>query len=339
MKYAQQEAFLKHLESAAPADLSPVYLIISTEDYEREKALALILKMAGGQEQASTLHFEGSKLDGTKLLQELNTLSMFGQDSLYIIHQCEALDKGTMAMLSDYLERPNPQARLILLAEKLAANTRLYKRAERAGVLLHIPEQKRWEKQKLIGSWIQSLFKEEGVTIDPQAAALMAGRLGTDKTLLAGEVEKLICYVGDRKKVGVQDVSELCATSNQETIWQLGEYVLQRQVGAALRALRALMAESASLVGLIVQLRTSMQNAFELCSMVHSGTAQSAMAGRFPYLTPKLLEKNQKLALSYGPHAFRKALLLLNDVELKAKSAGNDPEILAETLITKLASL
>lgn len=340
MKYDNLRAFEKHLQGASPGHLSPVYLVLSKESFERKTAVdALVAALKKGEKEGalSVQTFDGDKLAIQQVMSELHTLSFFAKKTVVIITNGEKLTKPSMAPLEAYFEKPSRDAYLIISAESVNRSTNFYKKGEKAGIILDIPEAKQWEKEKSVAEWIRQRVASEGIGISPAAIQLIQKQAGTDLGLIDGEINKLLCYIGERKEVTVQDVGAICASVNIETGWQLGDAIFRRDAASALRITKALLGDGVPFLALLRQIRSQFQVKYQIASLMASGGTPEDVIRQYPYMRGQLLEKNIQAATQYGVERFRKGMLKIDHTETQAKNSQADEGFLAELLIATIA--
>ncbi len=339
MKYIQTRAFIKHLEGASPKQFSPIYLILTKNEYERKHALDSLLTFllpASLNRDLCLKYFDGDSLQSAALFEELGSLSFFSAQRVVVIQNADKMKKTTMELVEKYFASPNPAVYLVLAAAAINHNTTFYKAAEKAGVALEIAEEKPWEKEKSVMAWMMQRATENRKTMAAEACQVLLKHLGTDQTLLHNELEKLFCYVGERTSITMQDVHAICSVINTETIWQLGEAIFRRDAPAALRIGKALLEESGNLIGLLKQIRHQFQTHFQICCLLNAGGGATEVSQAYPYMRGAILERNMQLAQRYGMYKFKQGILSIDEAELAAKNSGTDPEVLAEMLIIRL---
>jgi DNA polymerase-3 subunit delta len=241
-----------------------------------------------------------------------------------------------LAELSRYVKRPNPQAILLMEGSSLSGTTALAKAVEKEGLLLKIPELRPWEAERSVEDWMQAYVARSQHKLEPAASKVLAKQLGTDKTLLASEIDKLLSYVGERKGITVDDVTAVCCCVPLDTVWQLGEAVLGRQVHQALKITRQQLLGGVQFLGLLWQLRAQLNTAYQVAAILALGGGPQGVSAQFPYMRGKILERNMRLAQAYGLKRFKRAIQLVNQSDSHAKNSQGAAELLAETLIIKL---
>lgn len=341
VKYNNLSAFENHLLSASPDHFADVYLIICKEEFERESALKSLKEQILKNERTPNLCykvFDGESLAISGLLNELNTLPFLSKNKVVAVRRVDKLNKAHLKLLEGYFAEPGRRIKLIMTASEIAANTTFYRKAELSGILLDIPQKKGFAKEGELAEWAIRYCAQQGKQIDRRVAQMLVKQLG-DGSLLPQELEKLCCYVGDRKECRSEDVAAICSMIPSETIWQLGEAILRRDIASALRAGRGLLSTGEALLAVVAQIRYQLQTSYQIATLLAKGMTQHEIAPSFPRLVGGLLDKQCGLASAYGLERFRESLIALADTEFKAKDSAADPEFLFERLLFKLVGL
>lgn len=338
MKYSTLEAFEKHLESATADLLSQIYMLLSKEAYPREQALQKLTALAlqGASRELNLKTYDAEQHDISKILRDLEELSFFAKKRVVVVQNADAFNKAATTKLEAYFKRPNKSVCLILVSPAITRSTTFYKNAELAGVMLDIPEQKPWEKEKTIAEWLRNEAARKGKLISHTSCQQLVKQLGTDQSLLSNELEKLCCYIGDKPQIEDRDVAAICGSVNVENIWQLGEAVFRFDAPSAIRIMRSLLDEGSALIALIKALRSQFQTQYQICSILFNGGGPADIAQEYPYMKGFILERNIKQAQGYGMERFKRGILAIDATELEAKNSGAEPEFLADLLIVKL---
>jgi len=339
MKYSNLAAFEKHLEGAAPNHFSDIYLIQAKEPFIRKQAtdrlVSLVLK-DGGIPGISLYLFDAERDKIEVVMQELQAMAMFAKKRLIAVHNADAYSKAATLQLEAYCTSPDRATCLVITAEALNRATTFYKKLEKVGIVLDVPEEKPWEKEKSVADWLQMAAMKEGKQLGPQVVQMLIKQLGTDQMLLSNELLKLVCYVGSRPTILDTDVAAISSVVNPSNGWQLGEAIFRRDAAAALGVSKALLAEGSAIIGLLRQIRFQFQTQYQICSILASGGTPADVTNEFPYMKGMALERNVRQSQQYGMQRFKKGLLAIDEAELQAKNSAMDHEFLAEKLIITL---
>ena len=110
-----------------------------------------------------------------------------------------------------YLKNPNPDAVLIFVADhisipadpqrmELTDKERYERIRETLGPYCGIVELARVEEGEG-ARWIIEFATAKGVKVEPEAARELVDSLGADLMLISSELEKLMLYVGEKKRI------------------------------------------------------------------------------------------------------------------------------------------
>ncbi len=334
MKYINIAAFKREL---AQQTLPHVYMILSKDAFERKEVVDFLLVLLRQGDRSFEI-FQGNKLLPEQLDSEIHSMGLFSQRRILLIRDADKISKPVQAIVSQFLAKPFPDVYLILETEAFNRNTNFYKEMEALAALVDIPELKPKDKMALMMTTLREKAIAAGKTIDPQVCTMMMNQLGTDSALLHNELEKLICYVGERKIIGMEDVRAMCRSIPQDTIWQLGDAIFKKDAAAALKIMRGMLSDELPFLVLLRQIRSQVQIKFQVCSILASGGSPYDIEKQFSYMKGYVLETNMKQAQEYGFESFKKAMLAIDQAELEAKNSQGSMEFLADILIIKITS-
>ncbi len=89
--------------------------------------------------------------------------------------------------------------------------------------------------------WIADTADAQGVKIDTDAARELVDALGGDMTMISGELEKLILYVGEKKRVTLGDVETMVLAAKQRTLYELTDAISAKDRPRALAIIDAII--------------------------------------------------------------------------------------------------
>lgn len=289
--------------------------------------LLSVLKQKHADSHAS--HFDATVVPIEAVLEELNTQSLFGGSNLVVL---DRIDKTKdHEKLIRYIEHPNPHACLILGASSLKPVSDLYQKGKKEVIVLDLSDEKPWDRRRRLAEWLIAEAKQAQKSLPSEAAAYLLDHIGLDMPGLHQELAKLICYVGDRGAITLNDTKAIASSLSQSTGWQLAEGVIwgRDTVGADKTA------DLSFLLMFIGQLRYQLQTGYQVAELLDK---PHEIARAFPQLRPQVLEKYISGARQRTAAYFRKGLKALFDLELAAKSSQIDTVLLFDRFIAKLRS-
>ncbi|MBS0626490.1 MAG: hypothetical protein JSS32_10620 [Verrucomicrobia bacterium] len=313
MKYQNVKAFQKHLESAAPHHLSRVYLIAVPDDFERRRILDSIVSLLLAPDQP-VFRLSAAEASLSELFTAIDSPSLFGPEPIGLIDELEKLTKKNGQGLIDLISRPQSSGYLILGSR---TKSPFYSAAEKAGVILDLSDEKPWEKEKRFTEHLIDRAKQTGKRLAPDVPALLFERIDKEIALLEKELDKLICFVGEKSTIDKNDVLQISASNRSHTLWQIAEEMVWE--GGDPDSI-----DTSSFHGLIPSLRSQYQMGFKIATLIEANTEYSEIGKRLPKVWPKTLEKRISQAARFGSAHFKKGLDLLFRLDLLSRSGSTD---------------
>lgn len=334
MRYQQLPAFEKQLQEAFPDHLSRIYMVAAPDAFERKNIIKNILAVLQKKETSSSVVFhEANALPIEKILEQLNTLSLFGGANIVVLDGIEKLKKADGETLAGYLEHPSRFAYLILGGASLKSHAGLYQKGKKEVVLIDLAEEKPWDRQRRLKEWILAKAAKEKKTLNADAAAQLLEQIGPDMPALEQELLKLVCFVGERPRIELKDVQTICSSHTVASGWQISEALVWGS-----RPLKQDHMDLSTLLALIGQIRYQLQIGHQIEALLSQGVHPHELAGYFPSLKPQTLDKCTNEAQRKKRGFFAHGLKLLFDLELSCKSSSTDPELLYDIFTTRLAT-
>lgn len=328
MKYQNISAFDKHLREGFPQHLSLVYMIVTSCDFERQKMFDKIISLLKRKEPSSNVsYFDATVTSIETPLEELNTKSLFGGSNVVIFDRVDKVKDHEK--LIHYIACPSHDACLILGATSLKGVSDLYQKGKKEVVVLDLSDEKPWDRRRRLADWLVSEAKLDNKTLSSDVAAYLLDHTGLDMPGLHQELIKLVCYVGDRPIITIQDAKVISSSLNLATGWQLAEGVIWgREFVSADKT-----ADLSFLLMFIGQLRYQLQTGLQIAQLLDKPHEISRC---FPQLRPQTLDKYISGARQKTAAYFYKGLNALFDLELAAKSSQIDTSLLFDRFIGKL---
>jgi DNA polymerase-3 subunit delta len=253
---------------------------------------------------------------------------------------------------------------LIITAGAVDKRKRLFKVMAERGVVLNFSRSRVEEKQKSqVLEAAGDVLRKKGKSMDPEAMIALGRKTGFDLRKSMAELEKLIAYTGERRRIGETDVEDIVGKTKEDSIFELTASLTGKNPGKALLTMKDLLDQGVhSLVILAMIIR-------EMRFLLHAKLLMAT--GRFSLFDPRMdFSRFQKTILPIlkewssasgnrleltGQHPYviynafkfserfsRDELVhhlesLLN-VDLALKTTGQDPRIIMERLILCLCS-
>lgn len=262
----------------AQATLLPAYLIVGSNEPKRDQALARLKKRAEGDFEAFNLEeLEAANIaEAPQLLSSLNALPFGADQRIVIVRDAEKLQKPVSEAVIKYLEAPNEQCVLCLVATTLAKSTRLYKAVakvdKKAVIDCAAPA-----KRDLV-PYVQKIAAAHGASIDFDAAQELVERSGDSTQMLDNQMVGLVNLLGGAGHINRQLVCDNVARIAEVKPWEFLDLLCSRNTNKSLEAL-ALLADNSplGLLSLITGRVRELTVARALCQRGQSASIPEAL--------------------------------------------------------------
>lgn len=257
----------------------------------------------------------GTEVDAETLASILATPPMMAEWRVVVLREVEGLaaSKRTRDELLTVVADPPPGLALLMSgtaprgskAKFYAELTKLARSVEFKSIT-----------EADVPGWLMTRGEEvHGVSIDPDAARALGAAIGPDLGILARELEKLSEYVGDRKRIRIEDVLAAGTKLPSQDRWAWFDLVGDRRFEEARLALGTLLGQGESGVGLVIGLTTHL---LRLGVAVDQGIRglEAALPVHQRWLAKRMRDQAKKWTMSEIDHAL--SGLLETDRLLKA---------------------
>jgi DNA polymerase-3 subunit delta len=238
--------------------LRPAYVLVGDEVFFRDRCrAALIQHLVTPELRDFSLHnLDLSETSIAAILDLARTPSLMSPFQVFFIRGVKALyGRGShqeeFAAIEEYCKNPNPDAVLIFVADHISipADARRmemqdkdrYERIrETLGEYCSVIELARVDENDGM-RWVIEHAAQEHVKVDPDAARELVDALGADMMLVSSELEKLMLFVGAKKRVTLGDVETMVLAAKQRSLYELTDAISSQDRVRALSVLDAML--------------------------------------------------------------------------------------------------
>lgn len=331
MKFQQVEAFKKHIEEALPHHRPMVYALLIEDSYERKWVINSIIScMNKGDLDWAVSTYYTHDCDYSTFIEELLTPNLFSKERIIVYEGIEKLKKEELDDFLSDIKTLSSDTLLILSGSSLKSASDFYKNLKKEVVMLDLTLEKPWERKDRLIRWGLEYIHQKGKTIEREAASLLFETKQPDLALFIQEIEKLITYVGERKKIEKRDVAALSTKELSPLGWQVAERVIWGETSPSFQD-----ADGAEFHLLLGQMRYQLQLGLSLATAIELDQEEE-FKNAYPNLKPKTIEKNRRLAKILTAAYFIQGLHDLFDLETKFRMGGSEPSLLLDLFTAKL---
>ncbi len=238
--------------------LSPGYVFIGDEAFFRKRCRDAILQhlVPADVRELSLYDMDLADVDLHLVLDRARTPSLMSPFQVFFIRGVKNLySRGKhdeeYTAIEEYFQNPNPDALLIFVADHISipadarrmdlTDKERYERIrETLGEHCTILEFARVDEGDAV-KWAIDTASDEDVKLDSDAARELVDSLGGDMMMVASELEKLVLFSGDKKRITLGDVETLVLAAKQRSFYELTDAISSRDRARALGVLDAIL--------------------------------------------------------------------------------------------------
>lgn len=314
--------------------LLPAYLVVGDDALKRE---AVVKRMHARLEKLGDLSFnsdsfDGAHSDGIDIVSACNTVPFASEKRLVQVTGADKLKKAASEAVVDYLADPSDATVLLLLAEKLAKNTRLYKAVAALGAsaVIDCARPKSYKMQ----AHVRAMAPTHGITITDGAAAKLIALVGTDTVRLDNELRKLASAHRGSDAVDESEVAALVADASTVKPWEFADAFAAHDAARCLRYLPKV--EDSSPIALLAQCTSRIRELICARAQLAAGGSTASIAEALG--VPEWKVKNHATwARRFTDAQLRAALASSLETERKMKSGTPEDAALIDWIVSTLS--
>lgn len=253
--FAQAERFVSEVEGKK---LRPAYVFVGDEGFFRKRFRDAILDhlVPDDLRDFSFFEFDLAETDLTEILDRVRTPSLMAPFQVFFVRGVKTLfgrgsNEDKLAAIEDYCKSPNPDALLVFVADHISipadvrrmdmTDKERYERIrETMGQFCGIVELARVEESEAV-RWLTEYCNSRGIKIEADGGRELVDALGGDMMMISNEIEKLILYVGEKKRITLGDVETMVLAAKQRSLYELTDAISSKDRARSLEILDAIL--------------------------------------------------------------------------------------------------
>ena len=323
-------ALIKEIENGK---LRNSYLLLGENDYLKEELIKKIVDIAVDHKFEA---FDKTIVHGDEtiddLLQKILTPPFGSKKKVIIIDRIHKLPNKQIKQILNWLSNPYDSSLLILVCP---ASLKKY-----PDFISKITEKSAtcrcWKfYSKEASNWIRDYLTGSDVKIERDGMELLQVISDNDFSLIRGELDKLLLFIGDRKQITLQDVEKVAGIGAGSTIFDLQDAIGERDPHKALNVLESLLEWGEPSQKIFALIRYQLER---LLMLQDVSNESPDVVRRKLRMTKTVTRKYIKYAKSTTKAKLLEALSLLYEAELANRRGISSPRILLEELAYKLTT-
>src|SRR5215813_2946395 len=253
--FAQADRFVSELQSRK---MRPAYVFVGDEAFFRKRFRDAIVEhlVPADLRDFSLFEFDLAETELAEILDRARTPSLMAPFQVFFVRGVKNLfgrgsNEEKLAAIEEYCTNPNPDALIVFVADHISipADVRRMEMQDRdryqrirdaMGGYCGIVELARVEEGEAV-RWIADYCASRGVKIEADGARELVDALGGDMMMISNELEKLILYVGEKKRITLGDVETMVLAAKQRSLYELTDAISSKDRVRALEVLDAIL--------------------------------------------------------------------------------------------------
>lgn len=314
---------------------SPLYLFTGEEEFLTEECLETLLDRAV---DVSSRSFNldvvyGGEVSAKDVVALASAFPMMAERRVVVVREAEKLvaTEADREILMRYLKSPLSSTVLVLITMKADMRLSVFKVFQDKGVVV--------ESNPLydsdIPTWLERRVKKLGRSISPEACELLHAHVGNSLRELHNEMEKLFLYAGEKKTIGVEEVSAVVGMSRLYNVFELQRAIGEGDAPRSVEILERMLDAGENPVGIIAILTRFFQKLWILPSIRRRASSEYEVASKLqvkPYFVREYIAASRHFTGVQLAQVFD--ALLAADVALK--TSQGEPRVIMTSLVYKM---
>ena len=200
-----------------------LYFLYGEEDYLRKQYRDMLKKAIVGDDDMNYSYYEGKDINVNALIDQAETLPFFAERRLIVIDNSGFFKAGGEE-LADYLKEAPATTYFVICDSEVDKRSKLFKTCTSVGVAVEMKS----PDEMTLTRWVNKMLSESGKKMTERDIEYFLELTGEDMTNIRNEVEKLICYVGDKDIITAADADEIVTKQINNHIFEMVEAIGNR---------------------------------------------------------------------------------------------------------------
>ncbi|SFM79181.1 DNA polymerase III subunit delta [Thermodesulforhabdus norvegica] len=308
-----------------------VYLIRGSDRFLVDQAREEVIKSITREDRASAYvkYFSAKTVNLDDIIEICRTRPIISRKVIIVLDDVEKSRRDGLKKLVQYVGKPSPNARLILLWNDVKGNGELEQAVKSGGGQVITPVAL---KPSQLPAWVRQRVKLKGKRITHGAVEILIELAGHDLSVLNGDIEKLVLFVSDKEEITEDDVLNVSDRKVSYGIFDLADKIGDRKGAEALEILRNLMDAGESATALVSLIARHFRLLWQVKDYVAENYDSRTIARELNlplFVVEKLRDQSQK----FSGKALRRIHAMLYSADRDIKSLGIPPVYLIERVV------
>ena len=310
-----------------------VYLLYGDEDYLKLQYKNKLLRaLVTEGDTMNFSRFEGKEAQVPALIDLAETMPFFAEHRVILVED-SGFFKNAAPQLAEYLPDMPETTCMIFIEKEVDKRSKTYKSLKDIGRMVEF----KTPDEKMLTRWVLTVLQKNGKKLTQPTMQLFLEKAGNSMGNIDRELEKLICYVGDREIIQMDDVEEICTGQTENRIFDMIHMMAEKRQKEALKLYYDLLALKEPPMRILFLLVRQFNILLQVKTMVAAGMEQNQIADRAG-LRSFTIRRYRSEAGHFSVQKLKEALRDCARAEEDVKTGRLDDRLSVELILVKYSA-
>jgi DNA polymerase-3 subunit delta len=225
-------------------------------------------------------------------------------------------------LISEIIQEPSGDGLIIAEAGPLRRDSAMVKMFETSKTGAAIPCYA--DEGRSLAALLDQTLKQENISLTPDARSYIINRLGADRAATRSEIEKLLLYIGENGKLGLEDAVEAIGDAGSTSVDDLVYATATGDITNSHRALDRLTAANTQPISVIRSMIGHLTKLRAVVAKAETSGLEPALASIRPPIFFKRKTAFQEQARIWSRQRLSLAIDRMLRAEIEVKQTGSD---------------
>ena len=276
--------------------------------------------------------FEGKEAQVPALIDLAETMPFFAEHRVILVED-SGFFKNAAPQLAEYLPDMPETTCMIFIEKEVDKRSKTYKSLKDIGRMVEF----KTPDEKMLTRWVLTVLQKNGKKLTQPTMQLFLEKAGNSMGNIDRELEKLICYVGDREIIQMDDVEEICTGQTENRIFDMIHMMAEKRQKEALELYYDLLALKEPPMRILFLLVRQFNILLQVKTMVAAGMEQNQIADRAG-LRSFTIRRYRSEAGHFSVQKLKEALRDCARAEEDVKTGRLDDRLSVELILVKYSA-
>ena len=309
-----------------------VYLLYGEENYLKKQYKEKLKKSICGDDTMNYSYFDGKNTSIKDIIAISETLPFFADRRLIVAKDTGFL-KNSNEELADYIKNIPETTTIVFVEAEVDKRNKVYKSIKDTG---YICEMQRQTTQTL-EEWIVGILASENKKITKSTLATFIEKVGQDMENISNEIEKLICFTGDRQVIEKEDIEAICTEQITSKVFDMIDALGYKNRTKALDIYYDLISNKEAPLMILYMITRQFNIMLQVMELKAQGLDSKLMAQKMG-MAPFIVTKTLKQISNFKYKSVKEALYEGVELEEKIKLGNINEKMAVEMLLIKYSA-